>query len=117
MRDFNDLHETSFNKKYLREKIGVKTELYVNDKFISLNPFNQDYVGNILKGIVIALGGSGKKFSLSLDSEELKVLLDGEDVEIRKDFVRLIIENTVKGMVSSLKGASSPEKIMIKAVE
>ena len=106
-----------FSKDLSGDKTGLKTELFVNEKPVPLNPFNQDYAGNILKGIVIALGYSGKEFSLSLDSEELKILSNGEDVEIRKDFVRLIIENTIKGMVSSLKGVSSPEKITIKAVE
>ena len=95
----------------------MKTELHVNDKLIPLNPFNQDYLGNILRGIVISLGYSGKEFSLNFNSGELKIYSGDKEVEIRKDFVKLIVENTIKGMISSLKGVSSPKKITIKAVE
>lgn len=98
--------------------ITLKAELFVNDQFIPLNDFNQAYAGNILKGIAASLGYSGREFGFYFDSGELKIYSNGAEVEIKKDFVRLIVRNTIRGMLSSLKGvSSSPENITIKASE
>ena len=48
--------------------------------------------------------------------KEVKILINGEEVEIN-EFVQSIIGNAIEGMVSSLQVDNKPETIEIKIVK
>ncbi len=91
----------------------LKTLLVVNDAVIPLNGFTQRYMGTMLRGIAESLGFPGKKVNLYINPDELKIFSDETEVPIRKEFVRFLIESTVKGILSPLKGIFWLEKITI----
>ena len=54
-----------------------------------------------------------KKFLKDVSRSHVRVWVDGKFIPV-KPFVKAFIGRTVKGMISSLKGAGDPEKIHIK---
>ncbi|RME68604.1 MAG: hypothetical protein D6778_01700 [Nitrospirae bacterium] len=91
----------------------MKTSLTVNDVVIPLNEFCQRYIGNILRSIVESLDSPGKKVNVYIDRNTLRFYSDDREVEIRKDFTRLLVESTLKGVLSPLKGIFWLEKVNI----
>ncbi|GBD99309.1 hypothetical protein BMS3Abin07_01344 [bacterium BMS3Abin07] len=91
----------------------AKTKLLVNDEFIPLNDFTQRYIGNILRGIAEALGYSSRKVTIIIEPDDLKIFCGEEAVPIQKDFARLIVESTIKGVLSPLNGIFWLERISI----
>ncbi len=91
----------------------LKTNLVVNDTVIPLNQFTSDYIGNVLKAISSSLGYDAKKVCLYITPDGLQLYADERLVPIRKEFVRLIVESTVKGALSPLKGIFWLERISI----
>ncbi|RMG73579.1 MAG: hypothetical protein D6710_03180 [Nitrospirae bacterium] len=100
-----------FAKKEAAERL--KTTLLVNDIVIPLNNFTQQYIGNILVGIAQSLGYSGKRINLYIEPSDLTLYTDDIQVPIRKEFVRLLIESTIKGVLSPLKGIFWFQRITI----
>jgi hypothetical protein len=85
---------------------------------IPLNDFSELYVGSILRGIATSLGCCGKKISINIDPEGLNLYSDDLDVQVKKEeFACIIVESTIKGMLSPLKGVVWPEKITITTRE
>ncbi len=96
----------------------LRTSLVVNDSPIPLNDFTQTYIGNVLRAIVKSLGFNAKQVHLYIDtSGEINIYANDEPVPIRKDFVRLLIESTLKGVLSPLKGIFWLERIIITTEE
>ncbi|UCE78997.1 MAG: hypothetical protein JSV13_10940 [Nitrospiraceae bacterium] len=92
---------------------GLKTQLLVNEMVIPLNDFTQQYIGNVLKGIAQSLGCSGKDVRFNLDRDGLNFYSEDKDIEIKTEFSRDIVESTVKGMLSPIRGIVWIEKVMI----
>lgn len=84
---------------------------------IPLNEFTQEYIGTILKGIAFSLGYTGTNIGIDIDSRGLNFYSEDRDIRIGKDFPLAIVEGTVKGMVSPLKGVGLVDKIMIRTIE
>lgn len=97
--------------------IQLKTNLIVNDYAIPLNDFTQNYIGNILRGIVLSLGYNSKNVTINIGDSELNISTDNGKLHIIKDFVRLLIESTIKGVLSPLKGVIWSKKIIISCEE
>ncbi len=95
----------------------MKTNLVVNDTVVPLNPFTQRYIGNILKAITQSLGYEAKKVNLCIDQDDLRLYADDQEVPIKKEFVKLIVESTIKGVLSPLKGIFWLERVMISSIE
>ncbi|NOX21340.1 MAG: hypothetical protein GXO99_08850 [Nitrospirae bacterium] len=95
----------------------MKTNLVVNDTIVPLNPFTQRYIGNILKAITLSLGYEARKVNLCIDQDDLRLYADDQEVPIKKEFVKLIIESTIKGILSPLKGIFLLERILISSTE
>jgi hypothetical protein len=91
----------------------LKTTLVVNDRVVPLNEFVQDYIGNILRAMVASLGFYANRINLYIESGEIRLYADDQQVPIRKDFVRLLIESTIKGVLSPLRGIFWLERIII----
>ena len=96
---------------------GLKTQLLVNEMVIPLNDFTQQYIGNVLKGIAQSLGCSGEDVHFNLDRDGLNFYSENNDIEIKTDFSRDIVESTVKGMLSPIRGIVWIEKVMITTKE
>ncbi len=91
----------------------LRTCLVVNDNVIPLNEFTQTYIGNILRAITSSLGYDAQKVHLYIESGEIRLFADDRLVPIRKEFVTLLIESTIKGVLSPLKGIFWLERISI----
>ncbi|RMG02610.1 MAG: hypothetical protein D6726_07225 [Nitrospirae bacterium] len=91
----------------------MKTTLFVNDMVIPLNDFTQQYIGKILVGIAESLGYTGQRINLYIEPSDLNLFTDDTQVPIRKEFVRLLIESTIKGVLSPLKGIFWLQRITI----
>ncbi len=91
----------------------LRTCLVVNDHVIPLNEFTQLYIRNVLRAITASLGYESKKVHLYIESGDIKLFADDRLVPIRKEFVKLLIESTIKGVLSPLKGIFWLERISI----
>src|SRR4030067_207020 len=100
----------------LVQKEGItrlKTTLLVNDYSIELNEFTSNYIGEIIHGVVRALGKNDDKMSVEIDEKGLRIFTSNEEIPLVKEFVRNLIESTVKGVLSPLKGIFWLQKITI----
>ncbi len=95
----------------------MKTTLFVNDMIVPLNEFTQQYIGKVLVGIAESLGYKGSRINLYIEPSALALFADDNQIPIRKDFVRLLIESTLKGLLSPLKGIFWLERITISTEE
>jgi len=91
----------------------LKTSIIVNDNPIPLNRFTQNYIGNILRAILLSLGHVSKDIIIAIDQKGLCIYTEKGDVPILKDFARMLVESTIKGMLSPLKGVFWLERIRI----
>ncbi|MDB4285373.1 hypothetical protein N9903_00500 [bacterium] len=91
----------------------VKTRILADDTVIPLNDFAQLYMGNILRATVASLGHSGEKIYLKVENQRLDLYADGASVPIKDRFKRDLVESTVKGALSSLKGIVWFDKVII----
>ncbi len=97
----------------LKETKKLKTTLVVNETVIPLNEFVQTYIGNVLRAMVLSLGFEAERVHLFIESGDIKIYADDEPVPLRKDFVKLLLESTIKGVLSPLKGIFWLERITI----
>lgn len=95
----------------------MKTQLLVNDLVIPLNDFTQLYIGNILRGIATSLGCPEERVSINIDADGLNLFAGYSGIQIEQGFTREIVESTVKGMLSPLKGVVWIEKVIITTSE
>ena len=95
----------------------LKTQLFAGKNIIPLNKFTERYVRNILRGIISSLGSKGKRINVYVDSDELVILVNDKEVPLRKDFSKLLVKSTIKGMISPLRGIPFFENINIKTTE
>lgn len=82
----------------------LKTDVIVNDTIVPLNEFTQNYIGNVLRSIVASLGHSSKDVAVHIDNTGLSIYTEAGELPLLKDFARLLVESTVKGLISPLKG-------------
>jgi len=93
--------------------IKLKTTLHVNNSSVQLNAFTQVYIGNALRAIAKSLGVDTGKVTVHIGPEGLQIFSADQEIALRKDFAKQLTENTVKGMLSPLKGVFWTENITI----
>jgi hypothetical protein len=89
--------------------VARKVNLTVNNVPIKLDYFVEGYVYHVANGILASLKDTGVIKTLELDVDntgDVKINLNGADVPLIY-FPKLIIRNTLAGMVSKLKGVES----------
>lgn len=92
----------------------MKTSLTVNNNNIPLNDFTQRYIANILCGIARSFGIDSDAVTVRVDAEGFRIhTVDGEIDISKKEFAKQLIESTIKGMLSPLKGVFWLQNIMI----
>lgn len=82
----------------------MKASLSVNNAEIPLNDFTQNYIANVLCAIAQSLGADSRIVTIIIEQKDLHVYTENGEIEIIRDFARQLIENTLKGMLSPLKG-------------
>lgn len=95
----------------------MKTILAVNDNRIPLNDFTQNYIGNVMRGIAVSLGHSSSAITLDINGADLSLKTGKGDVIILKDFAKMLIESTIKGILSPLNGVLWLQRITIVCTE
>lgn len=82
----------------------MKTNLLVNNNIIPLNDFTQSYIANILCGIARSLGDDSSNITICIEPEEIHISTEKGELDVKRDFVKQLIQSTIKGMLSPLKG-------------
>lgn len=96
--------------------ILLKTSLMVNNNIIPLNDFMQDYIANILCAITKSFNVSCSNVTICTDNDEFHIYTELGEIDMsKKVFARQLVESTVKGMLSPLKGILWFQKITITA--
>jgi cell division ATPase FtsA len=94
----------------------LKTSLTVNNNNIPLNDFTQRYIANMLSAMANSFGVDSNKVTVSLNAEEFNILTENGEIDVsKKDFARQLIESTIKGMLSPLKGVFWTPDIIISS--
>lgn len=92
----------------------MKTSLSVNNNIIPLNEFTQNYIANVLCGVVRSFGIDPDTIMVCVDAEGFRVYTDKGAIDVsKKDFARQLIESTIKGTLSPLKGIFWMQNIVI----
>ncbi|MEW6739671.1 MAG: hypothetical protein ACOYU2_01445 [Nitrospirota bacterium] len=93
----------------------MKTSLLVNNRVVPLNDFTQNYIANVLCAIARSLGYNPRNVTICIEYDELRIYTENGEIDIKKDFAKTLIQNTLKGMLSPLKGILWFQKITITA--
>ncbi len=91
----------------------MRTSLLVNNHVVPLNDFTQSYIANVLCAIADSFGMDSKYVTICIEEDGLCIYTESGEVKIIKDFAKQLIENTIKGMLSPLKGVLWLQKITI----
>ena len=91
-----------------------KVNLFVNDIPIPIEDFVQEFIENVITGMLTVLKGT-------VEIKDVHLYIKGDIVEINLNnalvpvnpFANKFIRNTVVGMVSSLKGVGQINKLKI----
>ena len=91
----------------------MKTSLTVNNNIVPLNDFTQNYIVSILCAIEHTFGDDSRTVTMRIEHEEFHIYTENGELDIKKDFAKMLIESTVKGILSPLKGAFWSQNITI----
>jgi hypothetical protein len=101
----------------LEDITELRASLLINNTVIPLNDFLQDYIANILFAIAKSLGDTPSDVTISINSDGLRIFTNSGEISFMGDFAKQMIENTIKGMLSPLKGILWLQNIIITAKE
>lgn len=92
----------------------VELNLTVNDVVIQTDYFVERFVDHTVSGMIESLEGTGQiqDLKLSLDGDDIEISLNGAPVPTNF-FVNKIFKSTLLGMVSVLKGFTPGNKLYL----
>jgi len=85
----------------------------VNNNIVPLNDFTQNYIASVLCAIAHSLGDDSRNVTMRIEPEEIHIYTEKGELDIKKDFAKGLIESTVKGILSPLKGVCWSQNITI----
>lgn len=85
----------------------------VNNNIVHLNDFTQNYIASVLCAIAQAFGDDSRNVTMRIEPEEIHIYTENGELDIKKDFAKGLIESTVKGILSPLKGVFWSQNITI----
>ena len=91
----------------------MKTSLVVNNNIVPLNDFTQNYIASVLCAIAHTFGDDSTNVTMHIEPEEIHIYTENGELDIKKDFAKGLIESTVKGILSPLKGVFWSQNITI----
>jgi len=91
-----------------------EVSLLVNEKPVALDYFVQSFIDHTMGGMLEALEGTGeiRNLQLTIEGDQVTINLNGAAVPL-KPFVNTVIRNMVSGLISSLKGVESPQRVKL----
>ncbi len=96
----------------------MKAQAFVKDRKIDLNPFVEQYVGNVFSGVAASLRGVHlpKRLEFAVEGNRVTITADNVPIELA-GFAELIVADTVNAALKHLKGLSpgDPVRIIIEA--
>lgn len=95
----------------------LQTTIFVADTVIPLNRFTHVYIGNEVRGMVLALGQDAKDITIHIKGSDIKIITEKGEVTLRTEFANKIVEGSLKGILSPLKGIDWNKQITIKCNE
>jgi hypothetical protein len=101
----------------------MRAQLYSNGSEIPVNPFVERFVAAVCSGIASSLKAPRPQRSIALDLERDRVVLQVDSTPIVLDghqgFAAILVRDTVRGMMSHLKGISgdAPARIVVSLEE
>lgn len=95
----------------------MNASLLVNNTAIPLDNFTRDYIANVLRAIAYSLRIDSTDVTICIKPNELHIYTEKGEVGLIKDFAKQLIENTIKGMLSPLKGVFWLKIITITSME
>jgi len=78
-----------------------------------LNSFTQRYIANMIIGIARSFGDLSQEIAVYINDDDLRVESSRGQLNIEKEFAKELIQSTIKGMLSPLKGIFWRQKIKI----
>ena len=93
----------------------MKTSLMVNNNIVPLNDFTQNYIASVLCAIAQTFGDDSRNVTMHIEPEEIHIYTENGELDIKKDFAKGLIESTVKGILSPLKGVFWSQNIVIRS--
>jgi hypothetical protein len=89
----------------------MSVSVFVDEKKLPLNPFMKSLIVNVIQGVAKSLkAASGKRIEFTLQKDDLKLDVDGQNVPLDLGNAKRIVGNILSGLVKSLHGAESGEK-------
>lgn len=89
------------------------TKLSCNDQEIPLNSFTQRYIANMIIGIARSFGDLSQDIVVYITDDDIRVESSIGQLNIEKDFAKELIQSTIKGILSPLKGIFWRQQIKI----
>lgn len=92
--------------------------VFVDGKKLSLNPFMTSLTANVIQAVAKSLKASnGKRIEFTLQNEDLKLDVDGQNVPLDLGNAKRIVGNILSGLVKSLHGAESGQRFQFVVEE
>lgn len=93
---------------------NLEAELEVNEVYIKLNPFVEEFLARTVAGAVSSLKGTQniRGAELYLGQGDVKLMVNGNEIPLTP-FPKEIITNTITSLVSSLKGVGKIDALKI----
>jgi hypothetical protein len=93
-----------------------KATLQVNNEYVELNTFVEEFLARIVVGAASSLKGVGgvQNLELYLERGDISLIVNGEDISLTP-FPNDIIAKTLIGLVSALKGVNKVESLKVSA--
>jgi len=93
----------------------MRVRLVSGDRPCPAGPFVTDYIGGVCRAVVGALSAPApaERIDAVLDGEGVRLAVDGRSVPL-EGFAARIVEDTLRGMVRSLKGVDPDSRLRIE---
>ncbi len=94
--------------------MSMKAKLWVDQKPVEMNRFVEDLLWRVVVAAVSALKGTEnmREIDIRLEKEEVTVAVNGQSIPLNA-FTSEVIANTLRGLVSSLKGVGDTSRVSI----
>ena len=96
----------------------MNASVFVDGKKVPLNPFMTSLTANVIQAVAKSLKASnGKRIEFTLQNEDLKLDVDGQNVPLDLGNAKRIVGNILSGLVKSLHGAESGQRFQFVVEE
>ncbi|MDO8747306.1 MAG: hypothetical protein Q7J70_06570 [Thermodesulfovibrionales bacterium] len=91
----------------------MKTSLVVNNNSLPFKDLTQNYIASVLCAIAHSLGDDSRNVTTRSEPEDFHAYTDSGELNIKKGFTMMLIESTIKDLLSPLKGVFWSQNIAI----